>query len=346
MNDTKLKIATATVALLSTVVWASPVSPVARKVIPADVRQIISVDYRTVRNSDTAMALKAQALPDNLKEFEYALKSVGVNPDRDLESLTFASFDNGKQGLQVVAIASGGLSRNAVLNQTSLRNTKPVKYHGSDVYALSKTMTVTVLEDDTLLLGNDRAVKTALDVRDGSTPNVDSNREMTDMIKTVQKAPVWSVLDRQGSQKMLLSVLGDAGKLPDFENIQKRVLGSRYMMNFNSGFSLYTDVLTSDITTSTVLSSLLKAGVLYKKVTANPAQKLAWENVKVTKEDMPPSDHSHLKMQLRVDQKQFQDLLKSGCFIGMASERKELSGLTSWQMTDEFETRSGGFAKH
>ena len=41
--------------------------------IPADVQQIICVDYRALRNSPTALALKARVLPDNIKEFETAL---------------------------------------------------------------------------------------------------------------------------------------------------------------------------------------------------------------------------------------------------------------------------------
>src|ERR1700722_2018348 len=105
MNRTEAKIAGAIMALLSTAAWASPMSPAARKVIPAGVRQIISVDYVTVNKSNTAMTLKAQVLPDNLKEFETTLKSVGINPDSDLDGMTFASFNNGQPGLQLVGMA-------------------------------------------------------------------------------------------------------------------------------------------------------------------------------------------------------------------------------------------------
>src|SRR3954470_16255045 len=63
-----------------------------RTVIPSDIQQIISVDYRALRNSPTAVALKNQLLPQNLKQFETALRGVGVNPDVDVEQLTFASF--------------------------------------------------------------------------------------------------------------------------------------------------------------------------------------------------------------------------------------------------------------
>jgi len=53
---------------------AAPLGSSVRPAIPAEVQQIICVDYRALKNSDVAQALKAQVLPDNLKEFETALK--------------------------------------------------------------------------------------------------------------------------------------------------------------------------------------------------------------------------------------------------------------------------------
>ena len=62
--------------------WAMPMGTQARGVIPADIQQIISVDYRALKNSDTAMALKQQIEPDNLKQFEEALKGAGLDPEK------------------------------------------------------------------------------------------------------------------------------------------------------------------------------------------------------------------------------------------------------------------------
>src|SRR2546430_17271931 len=77
--------------LLSSAAWATPLGGAARTVIPSAVQQIISVDYRRLRNSETAQVLKQQVLPESLKQFEGALKSAGINPANDAEQLTFAS---------------------------------------------------------------------------------------------------------------------------------------------------------------------------------------------------------------------------------------------------------------
>src|SRR5205823_10075119 len=86
-----------------------------------------------------------------------------------------------------------------------------------------------------LLFGDLGALKGALDARDGYTPTVDANSQVADMIGAVDSGMVWSVLDQQGTQNMLRSALGDAAGLADYDTIKKRILGSRYTMNFQSG---------------------------------------------------------------------------------------------------------------
>src|SRR5215472_10582726 len=87
--------------------FAAPLGSSLRPAIPSDVQQIICVDYRALKNSDTAQALKSQVLPDSLKQFEAALKASGVNTDRDVDELTFISYRQGKQGFRTVGVAQG-----------------------------------------------------------------------------------------------------------------------------------------------------------------------------------------------------------------------------------------------
>src|SRR5579864_945091 len=93
--------------LLAGISYAMPLNSSARAVIPSELQQLISVDYRALKDSPTAMALKQQVLPDNLKQFEAALKGIGIDPDKDVDTLTFASFHAGKQGVKTVGVAAG-----------------------------------------------------------------------------------------------------------------------------------------------------------------------------------------------------------------------------------------------
>jgi len=296
----------------SAAAWGVAMGSSARGVIPSDVQQVITVDYRTLKNSSTAMALKDQVLPPSLKAFESSLKGVGIDPEKDVDQLTFASYRHGKEGIKVVGIAQGSFSSKTFLKKAKLNKVKPIKYRDTDIYPMSEGMEMTFLDDSSLLFGDGMAVKGALDARDGYMPALDSNSQVTDMIGSVESATVWSILDQQGTQNMLLSALGDAGKLADFDTVKKRVLGSRYAMNFNSGVNFDLDVVTSDSVTAATLSSLVKAGVLYRKMTATPIEKVALENVSIN------SDSSNLQMHFKADDKQFQSLMHSDLFAAVS----------------------------
>ena len=300
------------VLLSGSVSWAMPLGTNARTVIPADIQQIISVDYRSLRNSDTAMALKAQVLPEAMKQFEEALKGVGIIPDKDVEQLTFASYRVPKQGVRIVGIAQGQFPAKAFYKKMALKKVRPAKYRNAYLYAMSGGMEMTFLDDYTLLFGDRSAITGALDTRDGYTPGLDSNPQIADMIPAVDGGPVWSVLDQQGTQNMLRSALGDASRLADYETVKKRLIGSRYAMNFNSGVNFDLDVVTSDSMTAATLSSLLKAGVMYKKMNATPVEKMAMDSLTVD------SDSSRLQLHFKTDDKKFQSLMRSELFAAVS----------------------------
>ena len=316
MKAVKIGVCLCVLLALSATAWSMPLGSSARTVIPSDIQQIISVDYRALKNSDTAMALKEQVLPASLKEFEGALRGVGIDPDKDVEQLTFASYRSGKQGVRVVGIAQGQFPMAALLKKMRLSKVKPIKVRNSDIYPMSGGMQMTFLDETTLLFGDSGALRGALDARDGYSYSLDSNTEIADMMGSVESGTVWSVLDQQGTQNMLHSALGDAAGLADYDTVKKRIMGSRYTMNFESGVNFDLDVVTSDSMTATTLSSLLKAGMLYKRMSATPTEKLALDNVTVN------SDSSNLQMHFKADDKQFQGLLHSPLFAAVSKVKR------------------------
>src|ERR1039458_549054 len=108
-------------SLLVSMAYAMPLNSSARTCVPADLLQLISVDYRALKDSPTAMALKQQLMPDNIKQFEVALKNIGLDPDKDVDTLTFASFRAGKQGVKTVGVAAGPFNMKAVLKKMKLQ---------------------------------------------------------------------------------------------------------------------------------------------------------------------------------------------------------------------------------
>jgi hypothetical protein len=291
---------------------AMPLNSSARAVVPADLQQLISVDYRALKDSPTAMRLKQQVLPDNLKEFEAALKGVGIDPTKDVDSLAFASFRTPKQGIKGIGVAAGPFAMKAVLKKMTLHKITPTKYRLAKIYPMDGGMVMTFLDDSTLLFGEISAVKMALDTRDGQILSLDTNTIMADMMSSVDAEPVWSILDQLGTQNVMRSALGDAAKYADYDSIKKRLLGSRYTMNFSGGVSFDLTVVTSDSVSAAALSSGVKLGLIAKKMSASAIEKVALENTTVD------SDGSDANVHFKASDDQFQSIMHSELFAAVS----------------------------
>jgi hypothetical protein len=189
---------------------------------------------------------------------------------------------------------------------------KPTKYKTSYLYSMNGGMEMTFLDEFTMLFGDDTAVKFALGTRDGDNASMNSNSKISEMVQDVNGGAVWSVLDQQGTQNMMRSTLGDAAKLTDYDTVKKRLLGSYYTMDFSSGVNFDLNVLTSDSMTATTLSSLLRAGMMFKKMNASPIEKTAMDATTVD------SDADKLKVHFKSDDSKFQSLLQSDLFSAVS----------------------------
>ena len=289
-----------------------PIASSARSMVPSELQQLIGVDYRALKDSPTAQALKQQVLPDNLKELETALKGIGIDSEHDLDQLNFASFRTEKKGIQTIGVAAGSFSAKAVLKKMKLKKIAATKYGTTNIYPMDNGLVMTFLDDNTLAFGTPASLHSVLDTRDGKRPSLDSNSVMTDQMSAVDSAPVWSILDQKGSQAMMYSALGDASKIADYETIKKRILASRYTMNFQSGVNFDLSVLTSDSMTAATLSTVFKGVMLYKKLNASPIEKTAIDAASVD------SDSSNLQVHFKSDDQKFQSLMNSPLFAAIS----------------------------
>jgi hypothetical protein len=291
--------------------FASSLGTATRTVIPSEVQQIINVDYRRMKNSDTAMAMKAKLLPPNMKQFEDALKGVGVNPDKDLEQITLASFRTKDKTLEMIGVAQGQFPHKKMNLRLAKQKIKGKKVNGSLIYPMAGNMSMTFLDDWTMVFGDEPAVRAALNARDNSSESLNSNGHVTDMIASVESGTIWSVLDDKGTQTMMKSALGSASNLAEYDDVKKRLLGSRYTMDFDNGVDFNLSVLTADNMTASTLSQVLKAGILFKKAGASPTEKMAMDDTTVD------SDAGRLIVHFKADDKSFQSLLDSPMFASV-----------------------------
>src|SRR5215469_12432663 len=130
--------------------FASSLGTATRSVIPSEVQQIINVDYRRMKNSDTAMAMQAKIIPPNMKQFQDALKSIGIDPDKDLDQITVASFRTKDKGLEMMSVAQGQFPLKKNKGKLTKEKIKGKKMNGNMVYPMAGGMSMTFLDDYTM----------------------------------------------------------------------------------------------------------------------------------------------------------------------------------------------------
>jgi hypothetical protein len=287
---------------------AAQLSQEARAAIPKDVQQLIVVDYHAMQNSQAAMDLKARVLPPELKQLEQALRTSGLDENHDIEELAFASFRN-SGNTRIVGIAQGQFSIDDIMANFKKRKVKPLVYRDNRVYPMGQSgMQVAFLNPTTMVFGQTEALKLALDARDGMQPSFLTNRSMLDQMASVDTDAVWSVLDQEGTQTMMRSILGDASQLTDYDTVKKRLLSSRYSMDFDNGVKFNLNVITPDTISAATMASILNAAALYKKVSGTPAEKQAIDNTTIN------SSGGTLDVKFASSDSQFSSLLQSSLF--------------------------------
>ncbi len=283
----------------------------ARGVIPKDIQQLVAVDYRAMQNSPAAMQLKSRVMPPELKSLEEALKTSGLSENNDVESLAFANFRYANSGeiTRIIGVAQGQFPLDDIMANFKKKKIKPTLVRANKLYPMGASgMQVVFLSASTMVFGQGPALKDALASRDGLAPSLLTNNTMLDMMTSVDREPIWSILDQKGTQTMMRGVMGQASQVADYETVKKRLLSSWYTMDFQNGVKFNLTVLTPDTFSAATMASLLNAAALYKKMSGTDTEKTAIDATTID------SQAGKLNVNFATSDSQFASLLQSPLF--------------------------------
>jgi hypothetical protein len=297
---------------------AAQLSTDARSAIPHDVQQLVVIDYRAMQNSTSAMALRDQVMPPELKQFEQALLKSGLNGNHDVDVLAFALFrpSPSSSALDTVGIAQGQFDTEDIVASFRKQKFKPQTLRANNIWPLGRSgMVLCFVDPSTMVFGGNDAVKKALDARDGYTQSMLTNGPMMSAMQSVDSEDLWSILDSQGTQTMMRQVLGQAGGLTDFDTVKKRLQESYYSMGFEHGVNFNLTIVTGDTFTAATMSSLLTAAILLRKTTGGTdAEKQALSDTTVS------SNSGQLAINFAASDTEFRSLLQSPLFRDMVHD--------------------------
>ncbi|HET9088452.1 MAG TPA: hypothetical protein VFN53_13115 [Acidobacteriaceae bacterium] len=289
---------------------ASPLATEAQAAVPKDLQQLIVVDYQAMENSNIATKLQAKVMPPELKRLQEALQHSGMDVNRSVTQLAFASYRvAGQESSRIVGIATGQFPVQDFLARFKKQHVKGTVVRNETVYPMGSTgMSVVFLDQTTMVFGALPSIRDSLDARDGINPSFLTNNQMQNLIPATQDYAVWSILDQKGTQLMMKSVLGQASQVADFGTVKNSLLGSRYTMDFDQGVKFNLDVITPDAVTAATMSSLMSAAALFEKMNATPAESQAINATNIT------SSGPTLQVRFASSDDQFATLLNSQLF--------------------------------
>ncbi len=293
---------------------AAQLSGDARAAIPHDVQQLVVIDYRAMQDSPTAMSLRDRVMPPDLKQFDEALRKSGLNENHDVDQLAFALFrpPGATDSLGIVGIAQGQFSVDDILAKLQKQKVKVTKLRSNLIYPMTRTgMVLCFVDPSTMIFGDLSAVKHALNARDGVEQSLLTNGSMMDAMRSVDSAPLWSILDGKGTQTMMKQILGQAGSVADYESVQKRLVASWYSMDFQHGVKFDLTISTGDSFAAATISSLLNAAVAYRKLSGDNTEKAALSATDIT------SSAGQLGIHFATTDSNFNSLLQSSLFQSM-----------------------------
>ena len=293
---------------------AAQLSTDARNAIPHDVQQLVTIDYHTMENSTAAMDLRNRVMPPELKRFEEALQKSGLNENHDVEQLAFALFrpKEGDERLLTVGVAQGQFPVQDILANFRKQKVKATLVRTNKLYPLAKTnMVVCFVDASTMVFGDSEAVGKALDARDGIASSLLNNATMMDAMKSVDSEPLWSILDKKGTQTMMGQIMSEAGSVADFDSVRKRLQASWYSMNFQHGVKFDLTISTGDQFASATLSSLLSAAVTMRKMSGTETEKQALSATSLA------SDSGRMSIHFSTSDSEFSSLLQSPLFTSV-----------------------------
>ena len=260
---------------------AADLSGAAQAVMPQSTRQVISLDYQKLETDPLAQQLEAQVLPPEMRSLSTLLAHGGVNAANDLNRLTFATFSAAK-GIGLIGVAEGnlgGLQLSKFYTRTKQRPNPP-QIDGVDVYEFAG-LTFFMPDNATMVFGSQTAVRQAIATEQGA-PQIGQNQQMSDLISGTQSSDVWSVVDAQGAQAMVGSLVGNSAGGLGADLIKGRFNGARYTIAFGNQVQVNMELMTSDALTAAAVSTGLNAAVaLRQRSEQNPAARSILNQVQV-----------------------------------------------------------------
>ena len=217
---------------------------------PADTQQVAYSNFAQLRSSPDYPQIRQHVLYQQLRGFQQFLRSVGVDPEKDVDELMLGWHGQSLSGSGSFGVAAGRFEPDKVrelFTQTQL----PVQsYAGSELFAFGSGADpadtfFTFLDSSLAAFGRLHDLKALLDVREGSADALDTNQGFRSYEAELEgTAPQWGILTGKAAANVAAPWLSGGGKNTiDMTAFLEPVQAVLYRVDCDGGFTTHISVV-------------------------------------------------------------------------------------------------------
>jgi len=285
---------------------------------PKDVGEFTYADLKSARKFPWFNQLKEQVLPSHFRDFEKFLASAGVDPNSQVDELSWGAIKATKtDGEEVVGVALGAFDPSSSEDRFKQQKLPRIEYHGYHMYAFGSgsgagDILFMFIDSNTAAFGNRPALEKLVDVRTGAAESLLSNDFIFPLIGEANgNGTIWSVLDKNYAHIAMQQLLPEATQFQQAAPILGRIRGMTITVDAGSGINAHFQAVCSTPDDANLLAAGLQAAIMmrrYQESQDHPDLAGALDQVRVA----PTGDR--LKIEIPVSQDQLLSLIKTRAF--------------------------------
>jgi hypothetical protein len=243
---------------------------------PQSVGEFAYADMKSAQQYKWFPQLQQQILPARFRQFEQFLKSVGIDPNTQVEDLAFGAIAaHASHPEEVMGVALGEFQPDEIEANMKRLKLPTRKSHGYTLYAFGSgasplDIDFFFLDPNTAVFGQGDAIDQMLAVRMDGAPSLLNNDTVFPLISQENgQGLIWAVLDQHytqlGFRQMLPEVASDKQTTPLLAKIHAMTIS----VDTSSGIRTQFEGVCASPDDANNLAALLQAGILYRRYQAN-----------------------------------------------------------------------------
>jgi hypothetical protein len=295
--------------------WAGTLNTSVIGMFPKQVGEFGYADLKTTRQYPWFPQLREQLLPSRFRQFEQFLASAGVDPNAQVDELTWGAINGSKTSTEeVVGVALGSFDPSSSETRFKQQKLPMVDVHGYHLYAFGSgsapsDILFTFIDSNTAAFGHRKALEQLIDVRMGSAESLLTNDLLFPLINEANGSGViWGVMDQNYARLAMQQLVPQASQFPQAAAIINRINAMMFSATAENGLDVHFQAACASTDDANLLAAALQAGLMYRRYQESqehPDLAGALDQVRVS------ASGDRLKVEAPVSQDQLMSLIHS-----------------------------------